>query len=330
MKRPLRVEINLNIRVFGDVEIQTDNVTVALDRAAERCVLATFALNPGRPVHADTLVENVWGELQPAKAEQTVAHYVRAVRRAIELAGGHRDWLRNRRPRSYELHVEPAVVDYHRFTALVRDAQASARDGFHRDAIVSYEKALDLWRGEPLANIGSEWADRCRHAIRQEQMDALCALLDQQLKVGDYAPVATRVGQLITDVVPTDRLIELGMCGLAYGGDRAMIPGFFARAAQRMWDAAQVRPSPAVDAIARRLVVEPKIPSLSVESTAGPWTEEEPTEGVGSSQDGDTDQPASTDAQDSQPRGGSITMTALFNANVYQAGGDQYITDHEG
>jgi DNA-binding SARP family transcriptional activator len=317
----------LNIRLFGDVEIQADNVIVTLDRAAERCVLATFALNPGRPVHTDTLVENVWGELQPAKAEQTVAHHVRGVRRAIEQAGGHRDWLRNRRPRSYELHIDVAAVDYHRFTALVRDAQASERNGTHHEAIVAYGRALELWRGEPLANIGSEWADRCRHAIRQEHLDALCALLVQQLKVGDYFAVAARVTQLITDVVPTDRLITLGMYGLAYGGHQAMIPSFVARATQRMWDAAQVRPSPAVDAVARKLTVESRAPDLFVAPRSSTLVEEELAQVIDPSRSEDTNQATLTGAQNGQTQTGRVIMTALYNENVYQAAGDQYITE---
>jgi len=109
----------VDVCVLGTVEIRAAGRAFALPRGGERCVLATLAFSPGRRVHVDVLVGHVWGDEPPANAEQTIASYVRAVRRAVEQAGGRREWLRNHRPGAYQLDIAPDLVDYHRFQALV-------------------------------------------------------------------------------------------------------------------------------------------------------------------------------------------------------------------
>lgn len=312
----MRTGAEMDLRVLGNVEIHFDGAIITLDRAAERCVLAIFSLNPGRPVQTETLIDNVWGDQQPAKAEQTIANYVRAVRKAIEQAGGRRDFLRNMRPRAYILDIDVSMVDYHRFSALAARGRAKARAGEHHDAATAYQEALNLWRGDPLANVSGEWAERCRHALRQEHLDAACALLTQQLKVGDYAAVASRATQMITDVIPTDRLITLGIYGLARSGNQAMVPRFLARATQRMWEAAQVRPGPSITELARKLVEQPADPGVEIAQPA-PVTNVSQNTGLA--------QPVQTDAPDDGTEYDRVIMIATHNENVYQAGRDQYI-----
>ncbi|WP_329100766.1 winged helix-turn-helix domain-containing protein [Micromonospora sp. NBC_01699] len=308
----------MDLRLLGSVQIHVEDRIIGLGRATERCVLATLALSAGRPVRVSTLVENVWGDHPPAKADETIAHYVRAVRRVIEEAGGGRDWLVNRRPRSYELRVSPAVVDYHRFVALVAEGRAKANSGEHDDAVVAYRRALDLWLGDPLANVNGDWADRCRHALQQERLDAICALFEQQIKVGDHVSVATTATRLVNEIVPTDRVITLAMVGLAHCGQQSMIPDFVSRAARRMWDAVGVRPSADVNALARRLASDTTIAGSGHEPLGAPFLPDI------------VDRSSPPPSTDNQPkRNGAVAMTAWSNGTVYQAGGNQYITESE-
>ncbi|MGI5145105.1 AfsR/SARP family transcriptional regulator [Plantactinospora sp. CA-294935] len=329
----------MDLRLLGNVLIQADHRTIDLERSAERCVLATLAFSPGHPVRVDTLIDNIWGDRRPNKAEQTVASYARAVRRAIEEAGGQRGWLLNRRPRAYELHVIPAAVDYHRFTALLATGRAKTRNGNHHEAILGYQQALHLWRADPLANVNGDWADRRRHALRQERLDALCALFELQLKTGDHEAVASEATRLANEIVPTDRLITLAIQGLAHSGHASMIPGFVSRAAERMWTAVQVRPGPHIDVLVRRLV------RGTVATDSNGWSEHlpfSPAEAMAVAVQADEDEaPEAVDPSvmasarqvsadgihGGQAWQSSITMTAMFSKNVYQAAGDQYITE---
>jgi DNA-binding SARP family transcriptional activator len=343
----------MDLVVLGRVRIEADSGTIEFDRAAERCVLATLVLKPGRPVHVDTLVENVWGDEPPARAELTIGNYVRAVRRAIGTAGGERDWIVNRRPRAYELRVDPSMIDHHRFGVLVAGARTRARGGDHGAAVAAYLEALALWSGDPLTGVGGDWADRRRHTLRQERLDALSALFEQQLKTGDHAAVATRATQLLDEIIPTDRMIILAMYGLARSGHHSMIPGFFDRAARRMWDAARVRPGAEIGALAHRLVTEaipepaekrfppprhappapPTIAASPIIREPGESPRDVETAHPDNVSANDTvppniaeESPPDDERDDRAPRGGVI-MTAIANENVYQAGGNQYITE---
>lgn len=320
----------MDLRLLGNVEIHDSTCLIPLPRAGERCVLASLALEPGRRINVDTLIDRLWGDDQPASAGPTVASYVRTVRRAIEAAGGRRDWVRNHRPGSYQLNIDPSLVDYHRFTALVDQARGRRREREPAEAVTLYRKALDLRRGEALGNVTGQWAANRRYSIEQEHRDAICALYEQQLSVGEYAAVATHATHLVLDVVPTDRMIALAVHGLARSGQHAAIQGFLTRAAKRMWETAGARPGAEVLAIARQLIVNPnaQLRSPSPVPAGAPLPDLPDTDAV----DVDDAEPASAPTGDGgepaahRPAGsGSVTMTAEHNQQVYQAAGDQYV-----
>jgi DNA-binding SARP family transcriptional activator len=317
----------MDVRLMGNVEIHDGRQPIPLSRAGERCVLASLALEPGRRIHVDTLIDRLWGDDPPTGAIHTIASYIRTVRKAIEDAGGRREWLPNHRPATYELSIGPGLVDYHRFTSLVGQARASQRDGTPADAVALYQKAMGLRTAEALSNVTGQWAANCRYAIEQSYLDALCALYEQQLTIGEYAPVASHATHLVMDVIPTDRMIVLAVYGLAGSGQHAAIPGFLTRATQRMWDAAQARPARQVFAIARQLIANPgaRLPRHTPFTSGQPDQHDERAVG-------DADSPSASSGDAGEPtqrepvRDGLIKMTAEHNQQVYQAAGDQYIT----
>src|SRR5690606_15025704 len=53
----------------------------------------------------------------------------------------------------YVLHVKPGELDVQVFTDLLAQARQDASAGHVAEAISVYDRALKLWRGEPLADI---------------------------------------------------------------------------------------------------------------------------------------------------------------------------------
>jgi DNA-binding SARP family transcriptional activator len=286
----------MDIRLLGDVEIESAGAIFRLDRAAERCVLATLAFNAGRVVPLGTLVDHIWGERPPAKAEESVASYVRTVRRMIERAGGGREWISNRRLDGYRLDVDPDVVDHRRFVDLSSTARGLARQADHSRAIDAFERGLRQWRGEALANVTGQWAERRRHRLRWERRQVVYELLDLLLRAGAPETVAGRASDLFEEE-PTERAIALAIRGLADSGQQALIPSFMERSAGHMWELSGARLSAEIVALADRLTSSSPAEDRSVESSRRP----------------------ASDAV--------ITMTAINSKNVYQALGDQYFVD---
>ncbi|MDP9793776.1 DNA-binding SARP family transcriptional activator [Catenuloplanes nepalensis] len=289
----------MEIRLLGPVEIKNDHDSpVRLERAAQRGLLAALALRAGRLVSADTLIGCVWDGDPPEKAPETLAHYVRAVRAALTGAGAEPGVLANRRLTGYELHVPPEAVDYHRFAALVRDA---ARETSDAESAHLYTRAIDLWRGDALADVGTDWAERQAHRMRQELTDASCALFRRQMAMGAHAAAASGVTALLTEVTPTDEIITIGLEALAHSGRHADIEQFLTDATTRMWRLAAARPSEAIRTLASRLTTDP------------PTAHRPPRE--------------SHDSQDVDHEShGRVQQTATNCGNAYQAGRDQYVS----
>jgi DNA-binding SARP family transcriptional activator len=326
--QPVLPEAPMDVRLMGNVEIRDGSHSISLPRAGERCVLACLALEAGRRVHVDVLVDRLWGDDPPTGAWNTITSYVRTVRKALETGGGRREWLRSHRPATYQLHIDPDLVDYHRFAALVTQARTMQRDGKPADAAALYQRALALRAGEALGDVTGQWAANRRYAIEQEHLDAVCALYEQQLSIGDYAAVATHGTHLVMDVVPTDRMIVLSIHGLARSGQHATIPSFLSRVSRRMRETAQAVPGPEVLAIARQLIANPDAELRPPGSAlVGAQRADQPVEdgaeeaGTATTSAMDGGEPPAREAT----RGSVIVLTAEHNQQVYQAAGDQYI-----
>ena len=285
----------MEIRLFGPVEIRDDDGRPArLERTRERATLAALALQPGKLVSAETLIGSLWDGAPPGKARETLATYARTVRAALVLAGAAPDVLTNRRLSGYELHLEPGWVDYHRFTALVRDAAQAVSPA---DSVTLYVRALAIGHGDPLADVDTDWAERRAYRMRGERTDASCALFRCQLEIGAYADAAAGVSELLAEVTPTDEIIAIGLEALAHSGRHAEIDQFMNDAEAAMWRAAAARPGDSVRALAARLVARPPAANRSPQ-----------------------------ESRESYDPGDRVRQSAINCGTVYIAGGDQYVS----
>jgi tetratricopeptide (TPR) repeat protein/DNA-binding SARP family transcriptional activator len=242
----------VEIRLLGNVEIHSDTGVVRPRRSGERCVLAVLALHVQAPVTVTTLVDHLWsGTEQSDKSIDTVGSYLRRIRAGIKQAGGRADWLRyDRAARSYVLDIDPARVDYRRFTAMTALARRNNDPEVLRDA-------LGLWRGPALADITGHWADHRRHTLEAERLAAYEDLLHRQLAIGQYAEVVRTVTDLVEGSTPTDRLLLLGAQGLAGRGQHITIRAWVTRVTQRMRDTVDAAPSADVLDEIERLIAHP-------------------------------------------------------------------------
>ena len=148
--------------MLGPVELRAGaGRAVPVAGARLRTLLILLALEVGRVVSADRLVDGVWGDDPPAAAGNALQALVSRLRRAglaIEAA-----------PAGYRLVAAPDTVDAHRFTRL---------------AGTDPEAALGLWRG-PLEfpEAARPEAVRLEQARLAAQRDALAARLRRGLDV---------------------------------------------------------------------------------------------------------------------------------------------------
>ena len=129
----------MRVLLLGPFDIRDgEDRPVDLSGARLRALVARLALEPGREVSADTLLDAIWEDDAPsANALQAL---VSRVRRAI---GGER---LTRGAAGYRLAVEPADVDMVRFERL-------AETGRRHGDLAALREAEALWRGPALADL---------------------------------------------------------------------------------------------------------------------------------------------------------------------------------
>lgn len=185
----------LELRVLGQLETVVAGKTIDITSAKQAALLVALALEPGKVVSSERLVDALWGEDPPGSAQTTLRSLVYRLRRA--LAGDGEDdaagWLRGRGS-GYMLDVGPDAVDTARFdrlTAAGRDALARTEPAVAAEAL---RQSLGLWRGPALGELGS-WPYFCAEARRLDEarLGVIEDLAEAELALGRPADALARL-----------------------------------------------------------------------------------------------------------------------------------------
>src|SRR5690242_10540814 len=141
----------MEYRLLGPAELVADDGRrVEIPGARLRGLLCVLALDAGRVVSSERLVDALWGDDPPQRALNALQQLVSKLRRALRDGGAAGDQIAPRPP-GYFLDEPPDTVDALRFERLYGEGRELAAAGRLDDAAARLGAALDLWRGEPLA-----------------------------------------------------------------------------------------------------------------------------------------------------------------------------------
>jgi predicted ATPase/DNA-binding SARP family transcriptional activator len=203
--------------LLGTLAVWTeDSRLVAVPEAKVRALLADLLLHLGRPVSADRLIDDLWGDDLPVHPGGALHSKVSRLRQALENAEPGGSELVVFRPPGYLLRLGGDAVDERRFAALVRRAGAT-EDPRGRAAVLA--DALALWRGPPLADFAD--AAFAQAAITRLEEQRLTALEDQaeaRLALGEHSLLAGELGELIARHPLRERLRAAHMLALYRAG----------------------------------------------------------------------------------------------------------------
>ncbi len=165
------------VRLLGPVEVERGGDPVALGGQKPRALLAVLALEPGRVVSVDRLVEALWPGDPPETAAHAVQVYVSQLRKALGPV------IATRAP-GYVLELPPERIDLHRFERLATEGRAALETGDAASAEVGLREALALWRGpaladfvyEPFAQTQIARLEELRATVLEERIEADLAL----------------------------------------------------------------------------------------------------------------------------------------------------------
>ncbi|HZD74940.1 MAG TPA: helix-turn-helix domain-containing protein, partial [Actinomycetota bacterium] len=114
----------MEIALLGPLVVTRDGRPLELGGAQPRLLLALLALDPGRVVGADRLVDGIWGAHLPSEPANALQVVVSRLRRALGP-----DQVVVSRPPGYLLAVDPEQVDAVRFERGIAAGRAAAAAG---------------------------------------------------------------------------------------------------------------------------------------------------------------------------------------------------------
>jgi DNA-binding SARP family transcriptional activator len=121
----------MRVALLGPVSAEFGGTELGLGGLKQRAVFALLALNAGRVVSLDRLVDELWPEEPPSRATLGLQSYVSRLRRVLASAVPADPGVPQlvTRPPGWLLDLDPALVDVTRFEDLLgRARQASGGD----------------------------------------------------------------------------------------------------------------------------------------------------------------------------------------------------------
>jgi DNA-binding SARP family transcriptional activator len=189
-----------------------DGAVIALGGPKQRALLAELLLSRGEAVPRERLVDALWGERPPASAHNTLQNYVHGLRRAV---GADRVETRGS---AYRVRLQPEELDLSRFENLLERGRRALAGGGFAEAEELLRAALELWRGEPLADLGESPVRATAAGLVELRLQALELWVDARLELGEHDAVIPLLEELIRDEPYRERLREQQIMALYRSG----------------------------------------------------------------------------------------------------------------
>jgi DNA-binding SARP family transcriptional activator len=184
------------------------------DRA--RTLLALLLLQRDQICSAESLIDGVWGDRAPSSARKNLQTYVWRLRRLLNLVGAAR--LEGRRT-GYVLSVIGGEVDLDQFEYRAAAGERLLAAGAARDAATVLADALQLWRGQPLADVAfGETPHGELVRLAERRMTVLESRIEADLRCGRGAQVVPELRKLSAEHPYRERLHAQLMEGLTQCG----------------------------------------------------------------------------------------------------------------
>src|SRR6266545_5420114 len=251
----------MEIRLLGPLEVHSRGRPVEVAGRRLRLLLAVLALRPGQVVAAERLIDLLWEEASPpADPANALQALVSRLRRALEAASSGERLAS--RPSGYLLAVEPDQVDALRFERLRRDGHEALAAGRHVQAAATLREALELWRGQALAEFATEpFAAANATRLEELRLGALEDRIEAELALGEHARLVGELEALAAEHPLRERLHALLMRALYGAGRQAEALAAYQRARQVLADQAGLDPGPELRQVEQAVLAQD--PSLS-------------------------------------------------------------------
>jgi DNA-binding SARP family transcriptional activator/tetratricopeptide (TPR) repeat protein len=235
--------------LLGEVQVRVAGQPLDVGTPRQQAVLAALAVDAGRPVPIETLIDRVWGDEPPGEVRNVLYSHLSRIRQLLkkitEMTGTPAGLAR--RSAGYVLEIDPEVVDLHRFARLLERGNDPREPDDGHAAVVT--EALLGRRGPPLAGIQGEWADQVRSTWQRQRLDAAVRWGDLELRLGRPGAVIAAMSELTAEYPLSEPLEALYLRALHAAGRDAEAVDRFAVVRRRLADTLGADPGPELRAL---------------------------------------------------------------------------------
>ena len=206
----------LEFRILGALEVREHGRALSLGAPQQRALLAVLLLHRREVVSTDRLIDGLWGGRPPDRATKTVQVYVSRLRKALG------DAVLITRGGGYVLEVGEDQTDADRFERLAAEGREALEGGDAKQAAEALRSALQLWRGEPLADFTFEEFARSEIARLEElRLAVLENRIEADLELGRHGSLVPELERLVAEHPDRERLRGQLMLALYRSGRQA-------------------------------------------------------------------------------------------------------------
>lgn len=234
------------VRLLGPVAVTGPAGTAVVGSRVQQVLLAMLAVQPGRLVAVDELVQAAWGEEPPPTVTSALRVHVAHVRRALAAGAADGSVLQHR---GGGYVVDPAEVgcDVLMLEQLVDRAQTLSAQGRHAQALSAWQQGLALWSGRAFQ--GLEDVDALeQQARRLEDLRARAQeeAIEARLFLGQHEAACADATAMVQEAPLRERRTAQLMLALYRAGRQAEALRACRRLRERLVAELAVEPAPVV------------------------------------------------------------------------------------
>ncbi|MBV9447894.1 MAG: AfsR/SARP family transcriptional regulator [Streptosporangiaceae bacterium] len=211
----------MRYEIIGPLRIVDDHGGFSIHAKKMQILLAVLLVRANHVVPASQLMEEIWGEDLPRRANAGIHVYISQIRKSIQRTGRQECPLVTWAP-GYVLQLGSDELDILTFEQLVNTARGHLRNQSYEKASACFERALGLWRGPLLGDMyhgsilesAQAWLDETR-------MECIEMLMRARLTMGHHHELVSDLYQLVKDYPLREGMHCLLMLALYRSGRRA-------------------------------------------------------------------------------------------------------------
>jgi DNA-binding SARP family transcriptional activator len=239
----------LDFRILGPLEVVAGDDAIRLGGPKQRATLAILLLNANRVVSVDRVVDDLYSGEPPVTAVTQVQRLISELRKALPAAE-----IETTSP-GYRLQLDPDQLDLNRFERLATDGIRMLAEGDAERAADLLRRALGLWRGPPLADLGYEsFARGSIERLAEMRLAALEERIEADFVLGRNAELVGELEALVLEHPLRERFRAQLMLALYRSGRQPEALDVYRQTREALVDAFGIEPSEALQRLERAIL----------------------------------------------------------------------------